>query len=170
MQNKDRSEFLRTRVTETEKKKFEEVCAALGSKPSEQLRKHVLEFINAHSMHLKDDFTVHIFKPEGTEPSYDPGAWKVIIRLKNIEKNTHPVLFRFPKLENRIIHSDTGYFAALPFETGGHEICGILNDGFWTGHLYSNGISEKDNPTPIETVRNALIEEIKKQLALYFSQ
>ncbi|MCK9738075.1 hypothetical protein [Pseudomonas syringae] len=169
MQNKERSEFLRTRVTETEKKKFEEVCAALGSKPAEQLRKHVLDFISAHSRHLKEEFTVHIFKPEGAEPAYDPGAWKVIIRLKNIEESTSPVLFRFPKLKNRIIHSDTGYFAALPIETGGYEICGILNGGIWTGHLYSNGISEENNPTPIETVRNALIEEIKSQLSLYFA-
>ncbi len=169
MQSEDRSEFLRTRVTETEKKKFEDICAAIGSKPAEQLRKHVIEFINAHSMHLKEEFTIHIFKPDDTERPYDPGAWKVIIRLKNTNKDTPPILFRFPKLKKRIFHSDQDYFAAWPIETGGHEICGMLKNGIWTGHLYSNGTPEDKNPTSIETVRETLMEEIKKQLSLYFA-
>ncbi|GAB7528718.1 hypothetical protein PS3A_11270 [Pseudomonas sp. 3A(2025)] len=169
MQNQERSEFLRTRVTEMEKKTFEEVCAAIGSKPAEQLRKHVLEFIKHHSQHLNEEFTIHIFKPEDVVPPYDLGAWKIDIRLKVQSNDMPPILFRFPKLENRIIHSDRGYFAAWPLTSGGHEICGMLKDGAWTGHVYSNGIAEEENPSSIESVREALMHEIRSQLALYFN-
>lgn len=163
MNAQDRSEFLRTRVSAAEKKNFEEVCAAVGSNPAEQLRKYVTEFVNAHAEHLSEQFTVHVFKPEDSNPPYDPGAWKVIVRLKYLVVN-HPILFRIPKLENRIIHSDPGYFAAWPSELGHHEICGLLNNGIWTGHIYSNGISESDNPTSIEIVREKLVKEIKNSL------
>jgi hypothetical protein len=44
--------------------------------------------------------------------------------------------------------------------TDNKDCGGVLNSKGWFGHCYTNGIEEKDNPTSIEDVKDALAKNI----------
>lgn len=46
-------------------------------------------------------------------------------------------------------------------EYGIGNTIGCFVDGLWVADLYSNGIEEANNPTPLETVKRVLIEQIE---------
>jgi hypothetical protein len=44
------------------------------------------------------------------------------------------------------------------------ELRGLFVSGKWFGDLYSNGIREDENPTKIETVRDAFIQSVMQAI------
>jgi hypothetical protein len=65
---------------------------------------------------------------------------------------------------------DPPYRVAAPNQEGGFELRGVFADGVWEGFVYSNGSSEDQNPTPLQTVSDALqasIQEVLDAAAAY---
>lgn len=111
---------------------------------------------------------IKIIQPEG----YDFGAYRVTIQLDDDEKEIirdRPLTFKIPRLSYRSILSDDGYRMA-EFVNDEVILGGMIIDGIWRGHVYSNGIGEEKNPVSIESVTNSLEERIKQSIEFgYFS-
>lgn len=108
---------------------------------------------------------IHICRPTG----YDFGAYTVEINLDPSEWNDFhgwPIVFEIPKLNKRALYPDEHYRVAVPVSGSAIEFRGILRDGCWSGHCYSNGIEESENPTPIVTVKRALEANIQTALQI----
>jgi len=94
-----------------------------------------------------------------TQPdNYEFGAWRVAITLgpqviKRLKDSL--LVFSLPNLPKRMCHPDKEYRRAIE-----GELRGCFLDGKWLGDVYSNGISEAENPTKIEAVRDAFIQNI----------
>lgn len=96
-----------------------------------------------------------IWKPD----EYQIGAWRVEV---SIPQTSGTLVFSLPSLQNRSCHADKGYARAVD-----GELRGCFVDGMWLGDVYSNGIAEDENPTKIDAVRNAFIENVMRALAYY---
>lgn len=99
-----------------------------------------------------------IYRPE----DYDYGAWRVELTLgpQILRRlNNNSLVFTIPTLQNRVFHPDKGYVRAID-----GELRGAFVDGKWYGDVYSNGISENDNLTKIESVRDALTQSIMRAI------
>lgn len=108
---------------------------------------------------------IQICRPHG----YDLGAYTVEINLDPSEWNDFhgwPIVFEIPKLDKRALYPDEHYRVAVPVSRTEIELRGILRNGCWRGHCYSNGVEENDNPTPIATVKVALEANINNALQI----
>lgn len=101
---------------------------------------------------------VMVEQPEG----YEVGAWISRLELDAGERDVLKgvpssfALFSLPKLPYRLVIPDRGS-CAIGFPQGLAELMGVLDDeGAWFGHLYTNGVGEQHNPTPISEVVRAL--------------
>lgn len=93
---------------------------------------------------------------------YEFGAWRVVVTLgpqvlKQIGSGL--LIFTLPTLQNRSCHPDRGYGRAIE-----GELRGSFVDGKWLGDVYSNGISEDENPTKIEAVRDAFTQNVMRAI------
>ncbi|MYM32084.1 hypothetical protein GTP58_27505 [Duganella sp. CY15W] len=161
----EKTELLRVRVSPRLKADFEEICKTFGNEhPADMLREIVDSFVKLNLDRLGDRVVVHISKPEG----YDPGAWRVFVKLRNPDEAIWMgsiVPFRFPQLDKRRLHSDDEYRAVVGLpDFSGYELGGVFFNGEWRGHLYSNGIEEDQNPTPIDQVKESLRSHITAHL------
>jgi len=147
MNDTDKSEFLRARVSKQTKSEFEDICAELGKTATEQLREIIEAFVRREYGRLRDRVTVHIYHPAG----YDPEAWRVTIKLRNPDEATWrgaAVPFALPNLQKRRISSDPEYMAVLFSGNDQPDLGGKFVKGEWRGHLYSNGCLESENRLP----------------------
>lgn len=147
----ERSEFIKARVSQIEKIEFERVCDALGRRASDQLRELIANFVSEYQQRHEDLLRIEIWRPEG----YDFGAWRVSIQQRGGGRKQTGV-FPLPKLKHRLIVSDPEFRGVLSLGGGEVELGGCLAAGEWRGHLYSNGISESENPTSLQAVKDAL--------------
>lgn len=156
----EKSEYLKARVTEQIKKDYEIICADLGVKPADQMRELVTAFITQEQKRLGQRVQVRITRPDG----YDHGAWRMEIKLKDPEQNELPLIFPTTGLPYRSVHSDPEHRAVwYNHAIQLNDMGGLLQNGVWRGHLYSNGIAESDNPTTLADVEQhfqALIEKL----------
>lgn len=89
-------------------------------------------------------FNCQLYKPDG----YDHGAWKLRVSLGDAAKKllgNERLIVQIPAQEKRTFYPDKGY----RFDVDRME----FKDGLLEAHIYTNGISEDDNPTPISEVR-----------------
>lgn len=89
-------------------------------------------------------FNCQLYKPDG----YDQGAWKLRVSLGDAAKKllgSHRLVLQIPAQEKRNFYPDKGY----RFDVDKME----FKDGLLEAHIYTNGISEDENPTPISEVR-----------------
>lgn len=103
-----------------------------------------------------------ITKPEG----YQHGAWRIEAKLSNQVKDRlnnfqFPLRFHPAEMAKRRCDADIKYVRA---DDDGRF--SIFIDGAWFGHLYSNGISEDDNPVTIDAYREAFVQNVVKAIAL----
>jgi hypothetical protein len=155
---------LRARVDEATKLRFEEICHRFGETASDRLRQLVEDFVreNANVLGRVD---VRIERPA----SYEHGAWRITAVLRFPEQATwqgSPIVFVMPELERRnFVIADPEYRAAvLSLASRQPAIGGRFSDGLWRADVYSNGVPENDNPTPIEEVKTAITKVIEETL------
>ncbi len=107
--------------------------------------------------------TVTISSP----PGYSDGAFKATIELNAEERellSNYPGLtFPIPVLPKRVVYSDDGFKRAVP-SNNETTLRGQIVDGCWEGHVYTNGVSEAQNPTPIDQVQEALASVVGEML------
>jgi hypothetical protein len=164
----EKSEILRTRVTQKLKRDFEEICKAYGNKPpAEMLREVVETFVQSNFDRLNDRVVVQISRPEG----YMFGAWRVVIKLRNPEDATwkgSAIPFNLPKFEKRNLTSDIEFQSVVGVPNNenfvNYELGGTFIAGEWRGHLYTNGVEEQDNLMTIDQVQSKLVDYITKHL------
>lgn len=98
---------------------------------------------------------VKIHQPKG----YDTGAFRAEIGLDQTERDlveSFPGLtFAIPDLPERAIYPDDGYRRIVP-TVASARVDGSFVKGKWFGHVYSNGVAEAENSTPIAAVEVAL--------------
>lgn len=108
---------------------------------------------------MKDDITVRIYRPE----DYAYGAWRVAITLPEnyaIQMWNIP----FPALEGRRFSADPGYSALISAGPDKWDQAFRFVDGTCELHLYTNGVEEDQNPTPLPDVAQALINVVEYNL------
>jgi hypothetical protein len=163
----DKAAVLKARVTESLHADFLAVCEAVGSTPAAQLRLLVEDFVDRKRDYLEDDVKVHLDRP----PGYDFGAWKARITLRDrtaMQWMDAPIPFNLPSLPKRRVHPDSGFAVAASHEVGhASGLDGIFVDGVWEGHVYTNGVPEAENPTPIEAVAEALRAAVAERIAAF---
>lgn len=96
-------------------------------------------------------FNCQLYKPDG----YDDGAWKLRVSLGDVAKKllkNHRLVVQIPALEKRNVFPDKGY----RFDVDKME----FKEGLLEAHIYTNGISEDENPTPISEVRAEIMRII----------
>ncbi|KWA81683.1 hypothetical protein WL30_24535 [Burkholderia ubonensis] len=156
---------LRARVDEQTKARFEAICHRFGETASDRLRQLVIDFVREHAGALDNRIDVKIERPQG----FDHGAWRITASLKFPEEafwNGSPISFPIPPIEQRhVIISDPEYRAAvLDPQSGQAAIGGRFSDGRWRADLYSNGVPEEGNATPVDEVRRVLTATIEDVL------
>ncbi|MDX6019752.1 hypothetical protein SIL08_05535 [Scandinavium sp. V105_16] len=107
----------------------------------------------------KDDITVRIYRPE----DYAYGAWRIAITLPEnyaIQMWNIP----FPELEGRRFTADPGYSALISAEPDRWDQAFRFVDGACELHLYTNGVEEDQNPTPLPDVAQALLSVVEYNL------
>lgn len=109
--------------------------------------------------HLEQDIVSCIIsRPDG----YDFGAWRMEAKLgpKILDKlgNTD-FPFSLPALPKRLCLPEKKYVRAVA-----GEMCGCFVKGEWLGDWYSNGISETENPTTMDAVRDAFIQNVTQAI------
>lgn len=163
----DKGSVLKARVTELLHADFLAVCQAVGSTPAAQLRLLIEAFVDHRRDYLEDDVKVHLDRPAG----YDFGAWKARITLRDgtaMQWMDAPIPFNLPSLPKRRVHPDTGFAVAAGYEEGhASGLAGIFVDGVWEGHVYTNGVPEEENPTPIEAIAEALRAAVAERIAAF---
>ncbi|HDC4556553.1 TPA: hypothetical protein O8U07_004554 [Enterobacter kobei] len=107
----------------------------------------------------KDDITVRIYRPE----DYAYGAWRVALTLpENYALQMWNI--PFPELEGRRFSADPGYNALISAEPDRWDQAFRFVDGNCELHLYTNGVEEDQNPTPLPDVAQALIKVVEYNL------
>lgn len=107
----------------------------------------------------KDDITVRIYRPE----DYGYGAWRVLLVLdEKVISQTWNI--PFPELEGRLFIADPGYNAMISHEPEKWDRAFRFVNGICELHLYSNGVAEEKNPTPLPAVSEALIGAVVTEL------
>lgn len=107
----------------------------------------------------KDGITVRIYRPEG----YAYGAWRVALTLTE-DYATQIWNIPFPALEGRRFTADPGYSALISAEPDQWDQAFRFIGGICELHLYSNGVEEEQNPTPLPAVAEALIAAVVLEL------
>ena len=164
MMSDDKSDFLRARVSKETKAAFEKYATALGKTPTDQLREMVDQFIRDEAVRTQQDVVISISRP----PGYDFGAWLVTIKVQDpnaVAWQGRPFGFQLPELPKRRIQSDPAYLAPILVAGGEIKLGGHFVDGLWRGHLYTNGIEESINPTPLEVVHDQLEKTTRELIA-----
>lgn len=103
-------------------------------------------------------FNIELYRPD----RYDYGAWRLKITLGDIASKffagrTIPI-FK-PSLNKRLVHVDRQSLYSVSQEK--------FNNGVFSANIYSNGIVENENPTPISDVYKAFLYGFSEQLAQY---
>ena len=162
----EKTEVLKARVSESLHRDFLEICVATGKTPAAQLRKLIDSFVAERRNLLEDDVKVHLDQPE----TYMNGAYRARVTLPAADKAAFkgvPIAFPLPRLPNRRVHADDGFFvAASNWDETGSGFDGVLVDGVWQGHIYTNGIDEDANPTPIADVVAALQAAVTERVTV----
>ncbi|RBQ33669.1 hypothetical protein [Rahnella variigena] len=98
--------------------------------------------------------------------NYEAGAWQLEIVLSQEAMENDDLIgdyFFIPKLPNRLILVDGQYArAAMNPETNEYEITMQFINGKSKAHVYTNGISENENPTSLKEVCDAISRSITK--------
>ncbi|MBN3340817.1 hypothetical protein H5A44_00015 [Pectobacterium brasiliense] len=100
-------------------------------------------------------FNIQLYKPDG----YDTGAWRLRVSLGDEVRSylgTTPLVLSIPAQDRRRFLPDNGYrrdINLMHFENGLLE-----------AHVYSNGIPENENPTPIEDVYLVMVKSMHQTL------
>ncbi len=105
-----------------------------------------------------------LFRPDG----YSFGAHKVEASLDAAETKAYaawPISFHLPEHPKRLIHTPPNFVVAVSTESGA-KLRGIFVDGRWEALVYTNGISEEENPTKIDDVKRELEESIAASVKL----
>jgi len=107
----------------------------------------------------RDGITVRVYQPE----DYTRGAWRVAL---SIPENYAAQMWNipFPELEGRLFTADPGYSALISAEPDRWDKAFRFVDGMCELHLYSNGVEEDLNPTPLEDVAQALLNVVEDNL------
>jgi hypothetical protein len=160
----DKSAILKVRVTDNVQADFLAVCKALGRTPAAVLRELIEKCVAAHSINLEDDVRVTVERPVG----YEYGVWRVRMTLRSpqaMEFMGAPVPFSLPKLEARRVHPDKGNcVATTAWDKKGSGLDGIFVNGIWEGNIYTNGVEEDKNPTPLNAVIDALRAAVRDRV------
>lgn len=160
----EKNAVLKVRVTNDVHADFLAVCEALGRTPAVVLRELVERQIAIHSINLEDDVRLTIERPAG----YDYGAWRARMTLRSPEAMEFmggAVPFCLPQLKARRIHPEKRFcVASANWDKEGAGLDGIFVDGVWEGDIYSNGVAEDDNPTPISAVIAALKAAVRDRI------
>lgn len=106
-----------------------------------------------------DDITVRIYQPE----DYDYGAWRVVLTIPE-NCATQMWYLPFPELEGRLFIADPSYSSLIRNEPDRWDQGFRFVDGISELHLYTNGMEEEQNPTPLEDVAHALIKVVEDNL------
>lgn len=107
----------------------------------------------------RDDITVRIYRPD----DYSYGAWRVLLVLdESVITQTWNI--PFPELDGRRFTVDPGYDAMISTAPGSWNKAFRFVDGICELHLYSNGVEEDQNPTPLPAVADALIGLVEYEL------
>jgi hypothetical protein len=101
--------------------------------------------------------TCKIHRPE----EYQEGAWQITITLGARAKKlgNGALAFTLPTLEKRLCIPEKAYVCAI-----GGKLQGSFKEGNWLGDIYSNGISEAENPTSIDAVRDAFTQSVMQAI------
>lgn len=162
----EKTKTLKARVSETLQRDFLEICTAMGKTPAAQLRALIDDFVAERRDLLEDDVKIHLDQPD----TYMHGAYRARITLRPADAAAFkgvPIAFPLPRLPKRRVHADDGFFVAASNWNGtGSGFDGVLVDGVWQGHIYSNGIDEDENPTPIADVAEALRAAVIERIAV----
>jgi len=100
---------------------------------------------------------------------FQDGAFHVTAFLTSQESQAYerfPVAFQIPTLSNRIFRFLPPYCMAVILPDKKVERRGIFYRGAWFADFYTNGIPEKENPTSVATVQQALSYNINEALHL----
>lgn len=163
----EKSEVLKARVSEELHRQFSEACFAIGVSPAAKLRALIEAFVAEQHTLTEDDVKIAIDQPD----TYMDGAYRVRMTLRKrdaMEFAGVPLTFALPRLPKRRIHPDKGFAAAASNWDGeGSGLDGVFVDGAWEGHIYSNGVSEEDNPSSIEAVLQALKSKVESRIAFF---
>jgi hypothetical protein len=103
-----------------------------------------------------------ISRPSG----YSEGAYHLVATLNADELKDYdviPIVFEIPTLAHRFIHTRPDYFVAVS-DLGGTKLRGMFLEGCWECDVYSNGVSEKKNTTPIAEVEERVKQSINSAL------
>ena len=162
----EKTEILKARVSESLQRDFLEICVATGKTPAAQLRALIDDFGAERRNLLEDDVKVHLDQPD----TYMHGAYRARVTLPAADNAAFkgvPIAFPLPRLPNRRVHADDGFFvAASNWDGTGSGFDGVLVDGVWQGHIYTNGIDEDANPTPIADVVAALKAAVTERVTV----
>jgi hypothetical protein len=163
----DKTGILKARVSEALHRDFFDVCFALGLTPAAQMRSLIEGFVAERREVKEDEVNILLQQPD----DYMPGAYKARITLREreaMEFQGVPIAFALPRLSKRRVHPDKGFaVAASNWDGVGSGLDGVFVDGAWEGHIYTNGIEEDENPTPIAAVVDALKAEVTKRIDLF---
>ncbi|WP_281111401.1 hypothetical protein [Providencia rettgeri] len=101
-----------------------------------------------------------IYKPDG----YQFGAWVIKAKLddsiiKKLIKLNVELSFIPPEMDTRRCNADHAYVRANE-----HGLFSVFIDGYWFGHLYTNGVSEDENKISIQDYKQAFMNEIHKEI------
>jgi hypothetical protein len=156
-------QILKIRLSEKMKKQFVDACDLADKEVDTSLRLRMLmrEFIKK-TLPRRIAVEVKIWRPKG----YDAGAYKVKILIGEKEQLAYkkfPVPFRIPRLKCRLFIADKGYMKAIQLESR-TEQRGIFIDGIWTGHVYTNGVAENENPESTDVVKASLEDSVENAL------
>lgn len=116
------------------------VCAALARK--------ILPAISPR-------FNCQLYRPD----RYDNGAWKLRVSLGDFAREAlggKTLVLKIPNQKARNFLPDQGYRFSVDMMH--------FKDGLLEAHIYTNGISEDDNPTSIESVRAEIVRSIHKAI------
>ncbi|WP_061291998.1 hypothetical protein [Azotobacter vinelandii] len=100
-------------------------------------------------------FNCQLYKPD----RYEHGAWKLRISLGDVAKQRLggiALALKIPALKKRLFLPDEGYRRDVDL------IC--FKDGILEAHIYSNGVAEDENPTPISEVRAEIVRSLHTAL------
>lgn len=97
---------------------------------------------------------------------YKAGAYLVNAELSPDEKAAYdawPISFQIPRLPKRLVHTKPHYLVAASTEND-IQLNGIFIEGVWESDIYSNGVAEEENPTPISKVEQELKRSIESAI------
>ncbi|WP_421301489.1 hypothetical protein [Aeromonas veronii] len=101
---------------------------------------------------------IELYRPD----RYEYGAWRLKITLGDIASkffSGRTIPITKPSLNKRLIHVDRQNLYSINQEK--------FHDGVFSANIYSNGIVEDENPTPINDVYKAFFYGFFEQLAHY---